>query len=294
MNIPRKIRLAASPGFVTCSIIAVLLCATPAGILNAKKLHVEISPDMIRQGDAFVIRVRGVNSRSVPTATIGKHAIPFSRCGEECYLGIGAVELNARPGAQWVRIKVGNMNRRLRLTVKRGSFQTTALTLPEEKVLLSPADLEIVKKEQHLLRSLFLSVSDKLWEGNFLIPLDNAITTPFGEKRVMNEAWTSIHRGVDIKAEEGEGVRASNSGTVVYAQELFFGGNSIILDHGQGIHTVYMHLSSMKVKPGDSVSKGAVIGLAGSTGRSTGPHLHFGVKVGVISVNPLSVMGLDL
>ncbi|MBS1113927.1 MAG: Peptidase, partial [Nitrospirae bacterium] len=76
--------------------------------------------------------------------------------------------------------------------------------------------------------------------------------------------------------------------------ELFFGGNTIILDHGQGIHTVYMHLSQLRVGCADSVSKGDVIGLLGSTGRSSGPHLHFGVKISDISVNPLSVLNLDL
>jgi len=110
----------------------------------------------------------------------------------------------------------------------------------------------------------------------------------------MNKTWTSIHRGIDIKGLEGDEVKASNNGRVVLAQELFFGGNTIILDHGQGIHTVYMHLSQLHVDCGDAVSKGDVIGLLGSTGRSTGPHLHFGVKISNISVNPLSVLKLGL
>jgi murein DD-endopeptidase MepM/ murein hydrolase activator NlpD len=110
----------------------------------------------------------------------------------------------------------------------------------------------------------------------------------------MNKTWTSVHRGVDIKGAEGDKVRASNNGKVVLAQGLFFGGNTIVLDHGQGIHTVYMHLSQMNVRFGDSVSKGDVIGLVGSTGRSTGPHLHFGVKISNVSVSPPSILKLDL
>jgi len=99
---------------------------------------------------------------------------------------------------------------------------------------------------------------------------------------------------VDIRGKEGDRVAASNRGRVVLAEELFFGGNTVILDHGQGIFTIYMHLSSFNVKPDDLVSTGDVIGSVGSSGRSSGPHLHFGVKVLGISVNPVSFAKLRL
>jgi murein DD-endopeptidase MepM/ murein hydrolase activator NlpD len=133
-----------------------------------------------------------------------------------------------------------------------------------------------------------------MWEGKFIAPLENEISTVFGTKRVMNEKWTSVHRGMDIRGKEGEQVRASNSGKVVLSEELFYGGNTLVLDHGQGIFSVYMHLSGFNVKSGDIVSKGDAIGLVGSSGRSTGPHLHFGVKVVGINVNPVSLMKLEL
>jgi len=280
--------------FAVTTIIAVLLFILPPIHAEAKSLRIEISPKTIRQGDAFIIRVTGTKKSDMPSAAVAKNVIHFSMCGEGCFIGMGAISLDAKTGTYPVKVKAGKKRKNLTFTVRKAAFQKITMTLPEGKVILSPGDMEIVKEENKRLKSLFLSVSDRLWEGVFLIPVDNEISTFFGTKRIMNKTWTSIHRGVDIKGLEGEEVRASNNGRVVLAQELFFGGNTIILDHGQGIHTVYMHLSQLHVDCGDSVSKGAVLGLLGSTGRSTGPHLHFGVKISNISVNPLSVLKLGL
>jgi murein DD-endopeptidase MepM/ murein hydrolase activator NlpD len=125
-----------------------------------------------------------------------------------------------------------------------------------------------------------------------MLPLENETSTLFGTKRILNKKRVSVHKGLDIKWEEE--VKASNSGRVVLAEELFFGGNTIILDHGQGIYTIYMHLSEFNITPEDIISKGDVIGLVGSSGRSTGPHLHFGVKVLNINTNPISLVKLNL
>jgi len=280
--------------FAITTVITVLLFMLSPVDAEAKSPRIDISPKIIRQGDAFIIKLTGINTSDIPTATVAKNSIPFSVCGKGCFIGMGAMNLDAKTGTYLVKVKAGKMRKNLILTVRKATFQKITMTLPEEKVIVSPGDLEIVKEENNRLKSLFLSVSDRLWDGVFLTPIDNEISTFFGTERIMNKTWTSIHRGIDIKGLEGEEVRASNNGRVVLAQELFFGGNTIILDHGQGIHTVYMHLSQLHVDCGDSVSKGDVIGLLGSTGRSTGPHLHFGVKISDISVNPLSVLKLDL
>lgn len=254
----------------------------------------ELYPKTISQGDAFAVKITGVENSIVPAAAALKREIRFSSCGKGCFIGIGAAGIDEKAGAYPVTVRAGKHHRKLNLTVRKGSFLTTSMTLPEEKVTLSPADLETVNEENNLLKSIFLAASERLWEGFFIIPLDDKITTPFGAKRIMNRTWTSVHRGVDIKGPEGAAVKASNSGRVVLSRSLFFGGNTIVLDHGQGIHTVYMHLSDMKVSSGDPVSKGDVIGLVGLTGRATGPHLHFGVKIADLSVNPLSLLQLKL
>ncbi len=260
----------------------------------AKNLHVQIVPEKIRQGDVFFIKVTNVKTEQVPSALSANTEFYFNNCGEGCYIAIGAIELKSKPGPHIVKLEVGKKQKSLKLSVIKGKFPKLIITLPEDKVVLSPEDLDRTKGENERLEKIFQTMSDKLWEGCFVQPLKNELSTTFGTERVMNGKWVSIHKGVDIKGKEGEEVKASNNSRVILAEGLFFGGNTIILDHGQGIYTIYMHLSKMKVNPGDIVLKGEVIGLVGSSGRSTGPHLHFGAKVMNISVNPVSLTDLKL
>ncbi len=273
--------------------LAITLSAAAFGD-EAHAFYARVSPKVVRQGDVFAVTVKNVIASRVPTVTIAGKSIPVSACGDACFVGIGAVDLDAKTGKHRVVVSVGIRVKTLGVTVKRGVFRTVSMTLPEEKVILGSADRERADAEQRRLNAIFEGVSERYWAGNFLIPLDNDISTPFGTKRVMNDVWTSVHRGVDIRGADGDAVRASNGGKVVLSEELFFGGNTVILDHGQGIFTVYMHLSRARVSRGDTVSKGEVIGFVGSTGRASGPHLHFGAKVSRISVNPLSLVNLKL
>jgi murein DD-endopeptidase MepM/ murein hydrolase activator NlpD len=261
---------------------------------SADAFQIEVVPDEISPGEAFTIKVTGAKNSRLPTASLSKKKIYFSSCGEGCFIAIGAVGIKAKPGNYTIKLRIGGERKRLNLVIKRTSFPTLRLTLPKDKVFLSPDDLARAKREDRRLKSICQVVSDRLWKGNFILPLENDISTVFGTKRIINQKVISIHRGLDIKGQEGEEVKASNIGRVVLAEELFFGGNTIILDHGQGIYTIYMHLSKSNVKPEDIILKGDIIGFVGSSGRSTGPHLHFGVKVMDINTNPVSLAKLNL
>lgn len=261
---------------------------------SAESLRVEISPKKINPGDAFLIKVTGIKTSFLPSASFAQRDFYFSDCGENCYVAIGAIDIKTKPGVRTVKVKIGEKKRNLKLSVRKARYPKLKIRLPDDKVLLAPDDLDRVKREDERLKLLFQTVSEKFWVGDFIVPLKNDISTGFGTKRIMNRKWLSVHKGMDIRGQEGEGVKASNNGKVVLAEELFFGGNTIILDHGQGIYTVYMHLSRFKVNPEGIVSKGDVIGFVGSSGRSSGPHLHFGVKVLDINVNPVSLMELEL
>ena len=260
----------------------------------AKPLHITVSPRKVSPGDVFVIKVTGAKTVSPDFASLAKNEFLFSSCGEGCAIAIGAVDINTKPRAYTVSVKMGDRVRKIRLVVKRKKFPKISLTLPEEKVSPGDEDLRRIRDENERLAIIFQTTSEKMWDGGFLSPLEHDVATVFGTKRIMNGTWTSIHRGMDIRGKEGDDVMASNNGKVVLAEELFFGGNTIILDHGQGIYTIYMHLSKFNVNVGDTVSKGDVIGLVGSTGRATGPHLHFGAKVTGINVNPASLINLKL
>jgi len=264
------------------------------GYSSADAFQAGLFPSRVSPGDAFLIKVSEARASELPAASLNGKEILFSRCGETCFIGIGAAALETKPGRHVIYLRMGEKSMQLSLLVKRTRFPTLFLTLPKEKVFLSPEDTERAEREEERLRLLWMTISDRLWEGSFLLPLEHSISAAFGIKRMMNRKVTSIHKGVDIRGKEGDEVKASNRGKVVLAEELFFGGNTVILDHGQGIFTMYMHLSSFNVKLEDLVSTGDVIGSVGSSGRASGPHLHFGVKIQGVSVNPVSFVKLTL
>jgi hemin uptake protein HemP len=254
--------------------------------------HANILPRKISPGDVFLIKVSGLKTSGMPHASLGGKEFSFSRCRRGSFVAIGAADIETKPGVHIIRVKVGKRKGKLKLMVRKASFPEQKLTLPDDKVFLKPEDLDRVKKENKRLDNIFETTSKKLWQGDFVPPLNNEITSVFGARRVMNGKWISVHRGIDMKGDAGEEVRASNDGRIVLEEDLFFGGNTIILDHGQGIYTIYMHLSKFNASSADIVSKGDVIGFVGSSGRASGPHLHFGAKVQEMSVNPVSLFDL--
>lgn len=283
--------ITASSGLSLLILLLIFLITLSAP--HAEAFQAKVLPSNIHTGDAFIIRVTGLNAAE-PSATFEKKTLHFSKCGKGCFVAIGAVDIKSRPGVYRISLKTGQQKIKLRLRVLKGSFKTIHLTLPEEKVTFSPEDLVRINREDELLDSIWQIESERLWDGSFILPLPNPFSTPFGAKRIINKKTVSLHRGLDMQGKAGEKIQASNRGRVVLTEELFFGGNTVILDHGQGIFTVYMHMSGFNVQPGDIVSKGDVIGFVGSSGRSIGPHLHFGVKVMRVNANPVSIAGLKL
>jgi murein DD-endopeptidase MepM/ murein hydrolase activator NlpD len=134
---------------------------------------------------------------------------------------------------------------------------------------------------------------ERMWNGKFRVPLDGVHAgTNFGRRRVLNGHPGTPHTGVDFPSPTGTPVHASQRGRVVLAEELFFAGNTVVVDHGLGIYTFYCHFSEIDVKVGNVVNKGDVLGKVGATGRVTGPHLHWGLNVERARVNALDVVRL--
>ncbi len=168
----------------------------------------------------------------------------------------------------------------VRVLLEEKAYPFEKLSVPKEKIEYSKNDLERITKETELLATIYeQSVGALLFDGTFEIPLNAQITSQYGAKRLFNDKKNSQHLGIDFKANVGTPIKVSNSGKVVLAQDLFFTGNTVIIDHGLGVFTMYGHLSRIYVKQNESIFKNAMIGLSGNTGRVTGPHLHWGVKV---------------
>jgi murein DD-endopeptidase MepM/ murein hydrolase activator NlpD len=280
------------------SIVSLLFVfLTPA---FADDFYAEVMPSEINPGDAFRIKIildpsrEEIKDSGFPTARLNNNPLHFGSCGKSCFVAIGALGVETKPGVYTIRVDVGGKREQLKLLVRPAAFPEIHLTLPEEKVFLSPENLKRAQRESKKLKEIWMRISGKLWEGRFIMPLENSFSTAFGTKRIMNKEKVSVHRGLDIRGEKGEEIKASNRGRVVMAEEFFFGGNTIILDHGQGIYTIYMHLSGFNVQTGAIVSKEDIVGYVGSTGRASGPHLHFGVKVTNINTNPDAFTKLGL
>jgi murein DD-endopeptidase MepM/ murein hydrolase activator NlpD len=185
--------------------------------------------------------------------------------------------------------------RAYQIKVLSKKFGTQELNLPQEAVDLDPAALARVEKEQAEVVALFEKVTEeKLWESGFLVPVEGKIAGAFGRRRILNGQPRSPHNGEDIAAPLGTEVHASNTGKVILTDELFFSGKSIILDHGWGTFTMYFHLSEIGVQQGEVVKKGQVIGRVGASGRATGPHLHWGLRIAGARVDPFSAARLSI
>lgn len=164
------------------------------------------------------------------------------------------------------------------------------------KYVIPPAkELERIRREAALVAEVYARVTGRwLGEGWFILPHEAQMMFNFGERRVYNNETRSVHSGVDIEATLGSAIIASNSGSVALAADLYFSGKTVILNHGLGVSTSYFHMSRLLVRTGDVVHKGDTIGETGSTGRSTGPHLHWAVRVFDSRVDPRSLIRLPL
>jgi murein DD-endopeptidase MepM/ murein hydrolase activator NlpD len=151
-----------------------------------------------------------------------------------------------------------------------------------------------ITREADAIRQAWLTAhqTPRLWQGAFQRPRPSRITGVFGTRREFNGVTQSRHLGTDFDGNVGSTIRASNAGVVTLVGDYYFSGNIVVINHGGGIATAYLHMSKVLVSPGDTVTRGQLIGLVGSTGRVTGPHLHWIAKYGTISVNPMSLLTL--
>jgi hypothetical protein len=180
------------------------------------------------------------------------------------------------------------------VAVKAGRFATERLSVAPQFVEPSAEDLKRANEERERLRAIFASVTpERMWQSGFRVPLDGVKAGGnFGRRRILNGEPGSPHGGVDFPAAAGTPVHSAQRGRVVLAEELFFSGNTVVVDHGLGIYTFYGHLSAISVKARDVVDSGALLGQVGATGRVTGPHLHWGLTVNRARVNPLQIVKL--
>jgi murein DD-endopeptidase MepM/ murein hydrolase activator NlpD len=208
------------------------------------------------------------------------------------WYALAGIPLNAKPGAYQFRIEQQDGSSRItRINVMEKKYKEQRLTIKNKrKVNPNKADMERISKERIRKRSAKNHWSESYPDIEFIWPVTGKISSIFGLRRFFNEQERNPHNGLDIAAPEGTDVRVTADGTVIEAGNFFFSGNMVYVDHGQGLISLYAHLSRIDVKPGDVLRRGDVLGAVGQTGRVTGAHLHFAVLTNGILVDPLYLL----
>lgn len=179
--------------------------------------------------------------------------------------------------------------------VREARYPQSSLSVSSQFTEPDKKALERIKAEQEIKREAFAnSDPERLWGGVFKMPVASVTTAQFGTRRVLNGTVRSVHQGLDFRAPTGTAIGAIARGRVVLARPMFYEGNFIVIDHGRGWTSLYMHLSKFNVKEGDLVVPGQIIGLSGGTGRVTGPHLHLGIRWRGVMVNPSVMLNMRL
>lgn len=293
--------------------LGVFLCPEPGSAKNLQScgpgVSVKLSSVTTSQGGLLLLEVRSRqpigelaaewNGKSVPFWQVSGPPPPSKSPISNLRRALLGVDLEKQPGTYPVLIHVQTTGNKpagckLQIPVLKGKFATERLQVEKEYVEPSLEQVKRANEERDQLRQIFDRVTpQRLWTGKFRIPLDGVTTGGnFGKRRVLNGQAGSPHGGVDFPAATGTPVYAAQAGRVALAQELFFSGNTVVVDHGLGLYTFYGHLSAIDVKAGDDVDVGQVIGKVGATGRVTGPHLHWGLTVERARVNPLGLVPL--
>ncbi len=249
-----------------------------AGLAQAKATRVE-------PGGLWVVSIPRGEGQSA-TVTLLKETHSMFRRGDRWVAPL-AIYARTQPGSYVaVAREVGAAPVRLPLIVSKKAFPTQRITMKPGKTGLQSPD--ILRRERQILSAAYQKTApEPLWHGAFQLPLSDArVSSDFGRTRYVNGKFWSQHGGLDLAAPSGKVTVAGNDGRVILARKLWMRGNTLALDHGMGVISVYNHLSAFLVKEGDTVVKGQAVAKVGATGFVTGPHLHWEIRAGGTPTNP--------
>lgn len=267
--------------------VLVLLCALPA--LAGMRLEV---PQRAARGDALQVRVAGEGPVSSLTVRWleRQHVMAVEGDGKSwqaAFLLPVPLDCAARRLVLQTRTDGGQQQAEASVTLFDRERPVQSLSV-DRKYVDPPVEVQerIRKDRQKVGKVLDIWSAERLWTLPFVRPVPGTVSSLFGLKRVFNGQPRGLHRGLDLRGAAGTPIKACAAGRVVLADNLYFSGNAVYIDHGQGVFTSYLHMSQVLVRPGETVRRGQVIGKVGATGRVTGPHLHLSLIVLGQAVDP--------
>lgn len=294
--------------FKVSFVLVLLVLLSPSIVLAQKEAHagnktwsVRWQPAKLVNGAPVLFQVSAPAILQSLSGTWLGHEVYFSfNQASKTWYGLAGVGLETPPGQYSLALtattsKATPLSFERKLVVGKAKYPMVAVKVAKKFTEPDPEQVKEINQDKTIKEDAFKHFDpDRLWAGDFRPPVKASISDIFGTGRTFNGKVQSRHQGLDYAVPSGTPVSAVNGGTILLARPLYFEGNCVVIDHGQGLLTLYMHLSEFKVKEGEKVARGQEVGLSGGTGRATGPHLHIAVRWQGTYLNPATLLTLQI
>lgn len=286
-----------------CLLVAAAILLQPAhsSAAPAAGWTVSYSPIRIVNGSPVILHVTTPKAVSNLAGNWLGHQLAFTfEPRTKTWFALAGASLETKPGSYLLQLHAETaagqaISSEKKIPVQRRRYPRVLLKVPGRYTAPSAEEQREIDRDKRIKEEAFKILSaNREWEGSFAAPVKAQVSDVFGVQRVFNGSVQSTHQGLDFRVPAGTPVAAVNRGQVILARSLFFEGNCVVIDHGQGLLSLYLHLSKFSVKEGDTVEKQQQIGLSGGTGRATGPHLHLAVRWQGVYLNPQILLALRL
>ncbi len=262
---------------------------------------VRYQPLRIVNGSPVIFRVTTPGPATNLSGNWLGHELAFSfNAHTKTWFALAGASVEAKPGSYSLQLHAQtpggkDISFEKKVAVGHRRYPRVLVKVPQRYTAPSPEEQAEIAQDKKTKEEVFQSSSpEREWRGIFEAPVEAQISDVFGVQRVFNGSVQSTHQGLDFRVSAGTPVHAVNRGRVILASPLFMEGNCVVIDHGQGLLTLYLHLSKFSVKDGETVEKGQQVGLSGGTGRATGPHLHLAVRWQGVYLDPQALLALQL
>ena len=266
------------------------------GLLEAPGVDITARSRVLQPGELVVLTITMPDAADrVRVRAFERDVEPF-RVDDHVWRALVGIDLDVKPGTYSIVVNGGgdrSASATYDLVVAPRTFRTRRLTVDEAFVTPPASERDRIEREARLLDGLWKSPAPtRLWSEPFVRPVPGAANSAFGTRSVFNGKPRNAHGGADFLSPSGTPIHAPNAGRVVLAREMYFSGNTVVIDHGLGLFSTLAHLSAIAVDEGDRVTTDQVVGRVGATGRVTGPHLHWAIRANGARIDPLSILQL--
>jgi murein DD-endopeptidase MepM/ murein hydrolase activator NlpD len=277
---------------------AVAVSAGLGAAADPALIGVEVSARAVQPGELVVMTISTkpispATDTTAPRVRAFDHDLPAFALGPSRWRVLIGLDLDVKAGSHMVTIDAGRAHRTEALLVRPKRFPTRRLTVDPGFVTPPPEAADRIAGDARLLaRAWESSAHERLWSEPFARPVREVANSAFGTRSIFNGLPRNAHGGADFLSPAGTAIRAPNAGRVLIARDLYYSGNTIVIDHGLGLFSTLAHLSAFDVHEGDTVTRLQPLGRVGATGRVTGPHLHWAIRAGGARVDPLSLLAV--